>query len=111
MGRSDTRAFELLHADLNLSHAAVVLELRVFGHIDSRIFGLRRSERNSIEANPCFAPDLIHRRPCAILNLRHEPPAEPGLGLKYFILSGTSRHASASSGGVPMRVMLGHFAE
>ena len=64
MGRRYTRAIELLHADLNLRQAVVVLELRVFGHIDSRIFGLHRSEWNSIEADPRFAPDLIHRRPC-----------------------------------------------
>ena len=64
VGRRYARALELLHADLNLRHAAVVLELRVFGHIDSRIFGLHRSERNSIEADPRFAPDLIHRRSC-----------------------------------------------
>ena len=63
MGRSYTLAIEILHADLNLRQAAVVLELRVFGHFDSRIFGLHRPKRNSIEANPCFAPDLIHRRP------------------------------------------------
>ncbi len=29
MGRSDTRALKLLHADLNLRQAAVVLEFRV----------------------------------------------------------------------------------
>jgi hypothetical protein len=49
---------------LNFRQAAVVLELRVFGHIDSRFFGLHRSERHSIEADPRFAPDLIHRRSC-----------------------------------------------
>ena len=63
-GRRYTRALELLHADLNLRQATVILELRVFGHIDSRIFGLLRSERNSIKAEPRFAPDLIHRRSC-----------------------------------------------
>ncbi len=64
MGHRYTRALELLHADLNFRQAAVVLELRVFGHIDSRFFGLHRSERHSIEAEHRFAPDLIHRRSC-----------------------------------------------
>jgi hypothetical protein len=40
VGRRYTRATELLYADLNLRQAVVVLELRVFGHIDSRIFKL-----------------------------------------------------------------------
>src|SRR5262245_8884417 len=36
----------------------------------------------------------------------------PGSGEKYFsYLSGTPFHASASGGGVPLRVMLGHFTE
>ena len=64
MGRRYTCAIELLHADLNLRQAAVVLELRVFAHIGSRIFGLHRSEWISSEADPCFAPDLIHWRSC-----------------------------------------------
>ena len=64
VGHRDTCALELLHADLNLRQATVILELRVFGHVYSRNFGLLRSERNSIEAEPRFAPDLIHRRSC-----------------------------------------------
>ncbi len=56
MGHCYTRASEFLHADLNLRQAAIVLELRVIGHVTSRIFGLHRSERNSIEANLRFAP-------------------------------------------------------
>src|SRR5687767_12816397 len=36
----------------------------------------------------------------------------PGSGEKYFsYLPGTSFHASASGGGVPLRVMLGHLTE
>src|SRR5688572_19071031 len=36
----------------------------------------------------------------------------PGSGSKYFsYLPGTSFQASASGGGVPLRVMLGHFTE
>lgn len=38
----------------------------------------------------------------------YEASDAPGLSLKYFILSGLSRHSSASSGGVPIRVILGH---
>ena len=64
MGRRYTRALEFLHANLNFRQAAVILELRVFGHVASRIFGLHRSELDSIEAEPRFALDLIYRRPC-----------------------------------------------
>ena len=89
MGRSYTRAIELLHADLNLRQAAVVLELRVFGHIDSRIFGLHRSERNSIEANPCFAPDLIHRRRGAG---SPNAPRDAEWGERYFHITDPDGH-------------------
>ena len=34
----------------------------------------------------------------------------PGLGLKYWNLSGLPRQSSASAGGVPMRVIFGHFS-
>ena len=51
MGRSYTRASELLDADLNLRQAVIVLELQGNGHFASRIIGLRRSLRNSIVVN------------------------------------------------------------
>jgi len=56
VGHRYTRASEFLHADLNLRQAAIVLELRVIGHVASRIFGSHRSERDSIESNLRFAP-------------------------------------------------------
>ena len=39
MGRRNTHATELLHADLNLGQAVVVLELRELSHIASRSLG------------------------------------------------------------------------
>ncbi len=55
-GQRYTRASELLYAGSNFRQTAIVLELRAIGHTASRIFGLHRSERNSIEANLRFAP-------------------------------------------------------